>query len=147
MTKNAFQRYIICLCLKSFTKNHIFRDKLWKMSIKVCLILCIGPTGTRNQNPTPLLYWFLCHAFNGSHRISKWTSVENCIIQCKHYCLSLRKISISWYLSLYFWKLNILLDSYWQVGFNFNLKSLFFVDGRKIDILDDFAPRVRNMEL
>ena len=24
--KNHFQRYIICLCLESFAKNHFFRD-------------------------------------------------------------------------------------------------------------------------
>ena len=29
VVKNAFQRCLICLCLKSFAKSHIFQDKLW----------------------------------------------------------------------------------------------------------------------
>ena len=33
VTKNGFQRYIICLYLKALAKSHVFRDNLWKMPI------------------------------------------------------------------------------------------------------------------
>ena len=43
MMKNSFQQYIIWLYFnKSFSKSHFFRDKPWKISIKVCLVLCSG---------------------------------------------------------------------------------------------------------
>ena len=42
---NVFQQYIICLCLKSFAKRHIFRDSLQNWQLKLCLILCAGQSG------------------------------------------------------------------------------------------------------
>ena len=39
------------------------------------------------------------------------------------------------------------MDSCWLVGLTFKLKSLFWLIDKKIDILDDFTHRVRNIEL
>ena len=46
-----------------------------------------------------------------------------------------------------FWKPSIILDLYWQVWFNFELQSLFWLTDKKIDILDDFTPGIENVEL
>ena len=52
--KNVFQRYIICLCLKSFAKKSHFSKQTVKLTVKVCHILRAGPTGTQNQDLRPL---------------------------------------------------------------------------------------------
>ena len=94
--------HIIFMVFKSFVKNHIFRDKLWKLSIKICLILLVGPTETPNQNLRTLPSLVQSHKYNGGPRVGKWTSNRNHIFQGKHYCLSLREISIFWHLKLCF---------------------------------------------
>ena len=38
-----------CNIWSCFQKSHFFfKDKLWKLPVKVCLVLCAGPTGTWN---------------------------------------------------------------------------------------------------
>ena len=34
VTKNVFQHYIICLYLKSFAKNHVFFETIYKLAVK-----------------------------------------------------------------------------------------------------------------
>ena len=101
-TKNIFLRYIICLFLVLFAKSRTFWDKLWNFLVKVCFVLRAEPTRTQNQNLRPLPDSFQCCESNGSLRIRKWDSVENCVFWDKHHCLVLHEISISWNLRLYF---------------------------------------------
>ena len=45
--KNDFQRYIICLCLKSFTKSKVFWDSLWNWQLKFVLYCVQDQPGFR----------------------------------------------------------------------------------------------------
>ena len=45
--KNDSQRYIICLCLMSCIKSHIFWDKFWKLLIKVASFYVQGQLGLK----------------------------------------------------------------------------------------------------
>ena len=47
IVKNAFQQYIICLCVKSFAKNHIFWDRLWNWQLKFASFWVQGQLGLR----------------------------------------------------------------------------------------------------
>ena len=39
---------------ESFAKKLYFSRQSMKLIIKVCLVLCVGPIGIRNQDPKPL---------------------------------------------------------------------------------------------
>ena len=57
--------YVICMSLKSFEKNHIFfKDNLWKIAVKIHLILCARSNGTRNQKLKSLSNLFWRHESN-----------------------------------------------------------------------------------
>ena len=99
MMENSFHQYKICICLVPFAKSHIFRNKLWKLSVKVCPVLCAKPIKIR---PRPLPNSFQHHEFNSGLKISKQASVENHIFRDMNYCLGLLKISIFWYTVLCF---------------------------------------------
>ena len=113
-------------------KSHIFRDKLWKMPIKVYLVLCSGPTETQNQNLRPLLNSFWGHKSNGSLRIGKQASIEKHIFWGKHYYLNFAWNFSNLISETLFWKLSIPLNLCWQVGFNFKLELLFWLTGKKL---------------
>ena len=102
MVKNTFQRYITCLCMKSFAKKSHFSRQFVKLKVKLCLILCASPTGTRNQDLRLLTDSFWHHESNGGLRFGKWASVENYIFRGKPYYLNLHEISITWYPELCF---------------------------------------------
>ena len=102
-TKNAFQWYIICLCLKIFAKKSHFSKQSIKLTFKACLVLRAGPIGIQNQDLRTLPDSFRHQESNSSIRIGKWVSIENCIFRDKYYCLDLCEISITWYPELCFW--------------------------------------------
>ena len=118
--------------MKSLGKSHIFRDKLWKLSVKVWAVLRTRPIETRNQNLRPLPDFFGHHESSNGLIIGKQVSVENHIFWGKHYCFSLREISISWHPKILFWKLSIPLDLCWLVEFNFKLQLLFWLTSKKL---------------
>ena len=69
--KKAFQQYIIFLCLKSFAKKSCFSRQFVKLTVKVCLVLYIGPTVAQIQDLRPLPDLFRCYEFIGSLKIGK----------------------------------------------------------------------------
>ena len=81
VTKNTFQRYIICLCLNSFIKSHVFRDSLWKCQFKFCIVLRAKPIETRSHALRSLSNSFRYHKSNNSLKIGKRDSVENHVFQ------------------------------------------------------------------
>ena len=131
MTKNAFQQYIICLYLKPFTKIHIFLDKTVKNGSLSYLVLRAGPTRTRNLKLRPLSDLFRCHEFNGGLRIGKKTFIENHVFEVRTIISIYVKFN-NWISKALFWEPSILLDSCWQVGFNFELESLFWLMGENL---------------
>ena len=131
VTKNAFHLYIICLCLKSFAKCHIFWDKLWNWQLKFVSFLRTWRTGTWNQNSRPLLDLFRCHE---SMTISELAN---------ELPLKIAFFEISIIVSVYvkFQYLDIqssvletkhTLDSWYWLEFNFKLKSLFWLTDKKL---------------
>ena len=56
-----------------------------KFLIKVCLVLCAGPIGTRNQNPRSLPNLFRHYKSNDGLRIAKQAKVKKYIFRGKHY--------------------------------------------------------------
>ena len=76
---------VVCKKITFFETNNELR-------VKICLVLCAGPTGTQNQDPRPLSKPY---ESNSGLRIGKRAYIENHIFQCKHYCLNLHEISVS----------------------------------------------------
>ena len=111
-------------------KSH-FSNQCINWYLKFCLVLHVRPTETWNQDPKLLPNLFSYHESNDDLRISKQAFVENWIfyvssiisIYVKFQQLSIRGL---------FWKTSIPFDSYWQVGFNFELKSLVWLMGGKL---------------
>ena len=66
-----------------------------KLTVKVCIILHVGPTNAQNQDLRPLPDLFQCHEYNNGLRIGKQAFVEDRIFQGKHYYLDLREILIT----------------------------------------------------
>ena len=66
-----------------------------KLTIKVCFILCAGPTETQNQDLRPFLESFQWHESNGDLKIRKRAFIDNRVFRGKHYCLDLREISVT----------------------------------------------------
>ena len=76
-------------------KKSYFSKQFVKLTIKICLILRVGPTGTWNQDLRPFSNSFQCYESNVGIKIGKRASIENYIFRGKPYYLDLREISVT----------------------------------------------------
>ena len=111
----------------SFAKSHVFQDSLWNWQLKLYLVSRARSTKTRTQDPRSIPDSFWCHEFDDSLIFRKTSFLW------KLYFLRWVLLSrFSWncnnliYKTL-FWKLSILLNSCWLLGFNFKRKSIFWL--------------------
>ena len=83
------------LIFEVICKRTHFSRQYVKLTVKVYLILCAEPTGTRNQDPRPLSNSFQFQESNRGLRIGKQASIENYVFRGKPYYLDLCEILVT----------------------------------------------------
>ena len=101
MAKNDFQWYIVCLCLKSFAKSHVFKENYGKFQFNCTSFSVQGQPGLKIEIRDDS-WTHRCHESNDGLRILKQASIINHIFRGKFFRLDLREILITFYPGLCF---------------------------------------------
>ena len=86
-----FSNGIYLLMFEVIYKKSCFLRQFMNWQLKLCLILCAGSSGTRNQDSRLLSNSFRCHESNGGLRQTSFLLKSRFL--GKHYCLDLHKFS------------------------------------------------------
>ena len=106
--------------------------------------MCAGPTETRNQDPRPPLESFLCHDPMTVSNLANELLLKIIVFWGKsRFAWNFNNLTFG----ALFWKLSIPLYSCWWIRFNCELKSMFWLTGKKFVILNDFAPKGRKCKI